>query len=313
VIVLDPEISVMLDALRAGGVFTGAFDPIAFRAQFEAMSPAMWNPDGLTVAAVERITIAGAAGDPLEAIVYRPPEPPGAPPPVLLFFHGGGFTSGSVNTSDAHCRYLAREAGCIVVNCDYRLAPEHPFPAGVEDACAALHWLFENVDALGGDRARIAVGGDAPGGNMAAVAAIVARNEGLPLKFQFLLAPATDFQGDYPGKRDNLAIGPVVAEALAVIEACYLPDDAARADWRCSPLRAPVLRGLAPAFILVGEYDFLTPEIDAYVARLRDEGVAVTYHRWPAATHNFFSMYDQLAIARVAMAAAAVALRQGLE
>ena len=309
---LDPEIEPMLVAMAASGLFGDDFDPVAFRDQFEAMSPMMWDASGLTVARVEALTVPGADRAPLEARLYVPEGLGDDAAPLLLFFHGGGFASGSVRTADAHCRFLAREAGCLVLSSTYRLAPEHPFPAGVEDAFAVMRWTFANADRLGADPSRIAVGGDAPGGGFAAAAAIAARDEGLEPILQFLLSPATDFAGDYPDKQRNLAIGPVQPAALARLEAHYLADPMARTDWRCSPLRAPTLARVAPAFVLVGEYDFLAPEIDAYVTALRAAGVPTVYHRWPGATHNFFSMVDQLAIAGVAMRSAAAVLRRAL-
>lgn len=298
----------MLRGMQDANVFGPGFDPVGFRRLFEEMAPGFWNPASLPVDATRDLLIPTSAGG-VPARIYWP-EDAGRPLPVLLFFHGGGFTSGSINTADAHCRHFCRLARCIVVNADYRLAPEHPFPAGLEDSISALDWVAAHAAELGGDPVRLAIGGDAPGATFAAVNAILARDRGGPgLIFQLLLGPATDFAGFYPEKQRNLAIGPVPAAAVAALEAAWLPDPAMRRDWRASPNLAPDLSGLPPAFILAAEHDFLRPEIDAYAARLRAAGNRVIQQTWPGTVHNFFSMCDHLEIARVAMRNAAEQLR----
>ncbi len=305
---LDGEVAAMLRGMHETQVFGAGFDPVAFRVMFEQIAPGMWNPAALPVGALRDLTIPTPEGG-IAARIYWP-DAAKRPLPVLLFFHGGGFTSGSVNTADAHCRHFCRTAETIVVNADYRLAPEHPVPAGLEDALAATDWVAAHAAELGGDPARIAIGGDAPGATFATVCAITARDRGGPsLMFQLLLGPATDFVGVYPEKERNLAIGPVPAAAVAALEAAYLPDPAMRHDWRASPLLTPDLSGLPRTFILAAQYDFLRPEIDAYAARLRAAGTPVIQQTWPGTVHNFFSMCDQLEIARVAMRNAAEQLR----
>ncbi|MDA5192565.1 alpha/beta hydrolase [Govanella unica] len=307
---LDREVEQMLAALAEAGPFGDRFDPVSFRAQFEQMSPGLWDPQALPVHHWQDMTI--PAGDhALAARVYWPRRSKDWLP-VLLFFHGGGYCSGSIHTAAAHARFLCREADCIVVTASYRLAPEHPFPAGVEDAFVAADWLVHHAADLGGDPARLAIGGDAPGASFAACCAIRARDQGSPFRVQLLLGPSTDFYGDYPEKLRNLRIGPVTAPVLAALEEAYLPDAAARADWRCSPLRAESLGGLPPVYILAAQYDFLRPETDAFVDRLRAEGTDVTYQVWPGTVHNFFSMSDRLLIARSAMRHAARHLRRAL-
>lgn len=308
---LDSEMEQVAAQMKASGTFGDNFDIFAFRGIFEQISPMMWNREAMPVHKVKDITIP-ANGTKLAARIYWPRQSD-KPLPVLLFFHGGGYTSGSVNTSDAHSRFFCREADCIVVNADYRLAPEHPFPVGLEDTFAVADWTAANCASLGGDPARLAIGGDAPGGSYATVNTIRARNNGGPkFIYQILLGPSADFAGHYPEKEEYLAHGNISKAALQVLEAAYLPDDAARRDWRCSPLHAPDLSGLPPAFILSAQYDFLRPEVDAYVARLKAAGVPVCYQVWPGTLHNFFSMGDQLEIARVAMRNAGAQLRKAL-
>lgn len=194
---LNGEVAAMLRGMRDADVFGPGFDPVGFRTIFEQMAPDFWNPASLPVGATRDVAIPTAEGG-IAARVYWP-DGTDHPLPILLFFHGGGFTSGSIHTADAHCRHFCRTAQCIVVNADYRLAPEHPFPAGLEDTVAATNWVATHAAELGGDPARIAIGGDAPGATFAAVNAIIARDRGgPPLIFQLLLGPATDFAGFYP-------------------------------------------------------------------------------------------------------------------
>ncbi len=310
-IYLDSEMEIAVAQMAQAGTFGGDFDPVAFRPVFEQFSPLLWNRGAMPVHQLKDIVIP-ANGTQLAARVYWP-RASDRPLPVLLFFHGGGYTSGSINTADAHCRFFCREADCIVINADYRLAPEHPFPTGVEDTFAIVDWAAANLVEFGGDPARFAIGGDAPGASFATVNTIRARDRGGPkFIYQILLGPSADFAGHYPEKDEYLQAGPIPAIALQKLEQAYLPDERARRDWRCSPLLADDLSRLPPAFIVSAQYDFLRPEVDAYVARLRASGVAVAYQAWPGAVHNFFSMCDQLEIARAAMRNAAAHLRKAL-
>jgi acetyl esterase len=308
---LDSEMEEVAAQMKAAGTFGDDFDIFTFRGIFEQISPLMWDRDSMPVHKVKDIMVP-VNGTELAVRIYWPRESD-TPLPVLLFFHGGGYTSGSVNTSDAHSRFFCREADCIVVNADYRLAPEHPFPTGVEDTFAMADWAAANCAAFGGDPDRLAIGGDAPGGSYATVNTIRARDNGGPkFIYQILLGPSADFSGHYPEKDLYLKLGNIGPKALEVLEKAYLPNPEARKDWRCSPLLAPDLSNLPPAFILSAQYDFLRPEVDAYVARLREAGVPVCYQVWPGVLHNFFSQCSQLEIARVAMRNAAAQLRKAL-
>jgi acetyl esterase len=232
--------------------------------------------------------------------------------PVLVYFHGGGFTIGSIATADPMSRFLARAAGCLVVSVGFRTAPEDPFPAAVDDCLAALRWVGEHAASFGGDPARLAVGGDASGATFAAVCAQLVRDGGPPLLFQLLLSPCTDFSTRHPS-RDEFGDDELIPSATvdALMDA-YAPPGVDRTDPRVSPLLAEDLTGVAPAYLLAAQYDFLRDEEQAYAGRLSAAGVDVTFRCWPGTVHNFFSMYDHLDIARTAMGEAAAALREAL-
>ncbi|WP_424138777.1 alpha/beta hydrolase [Roseomonas chloroacetimidivorans] len=210
--------------------------------------------------------------------LYRPAAAaPGALMPCLLFLHGGGWVLGSLETHDWVCRRLARESGGCVLSVDYRLAPEHPFPAAVDDALAALRWLAREAGALGIDPARIALGGDSAGGNLAAVLALMGRDGMAPPSiFQALLYPAVDLdvvEGGYGPRTPGMVL---TAETMHYFIGHYLPDPAMRSDWRASPLRAPSLRDTPPALVLTCGHDPLAREGRLYAERLKREGVRVT-------------------------------------
>jgi acetyl esterase/lipase len=221
---------------------------------------------------IERFTIPGPAGD-IGARVVWPLE--GRPTGTLVYFHGGGWIVGDLDSHEAHAIRLANSAGVVVVNVGYRLAPEHPFPAGVDDAIAATRWVHAHIDRFGGDSAHIAVGGDSAGGNLAAVVAVQCRDEGLALAAQLLLYPATDLtrMGD-----------PAVSGA-------YLGEQVVQKarDPRVSPALTPTLAGLAPAIIGVGHHDFLYRDNLAYAEALKQAGVPVTLREYPMLNHGFFS------------------------
>jgi acetyl esterase len=305
---LDPQLEAILTAIEGGGMFDAGITYPEMREKFAATAPMMWNPANLPVHATEDRVIPGPGGD-LPVRVYTPHET-NAPLPILVYFHGGGFTIGSIETADPMSRFLARSAECVVVNVGCRMAPEDPFPAPVDDCFAAVRWAAEHAAEIGGDAARLAVGGDASGATYAAVCALLAKESGEPpLVFQLLLTPATDLSMKHPS-RVEFADDPMIpGDMIDALMNAYAPDGVDRADWRVSPLLAPDLSGLPPAFVLTAEYDFLRDEDKAYADRLAEAGVPVTYRCWPGTVHNFFSMYDHLEVAREAMAEAAAALR----
>ena len=212
------------------------------------------------------------------------------PLPVHVYYHGGGWLLGDLDSHDWICRKIANAAQCAVVAVDYRMAPEHVFPAAFDDALAAVRWVAENAGPLRIDPARIAVGGDSAGGNLAAAVAIATRDGGgPPLRAQILVYPATDLAmtGNYYGRfTEGLALTDDVMRWFIDL---YIPDKAQRTDWRASPLLAESLKGVSPAFVLTAGFDPLCAEGEAYVARLKAAGVPVTTASYPGQIHGFLS------------------------
>ncbi len=246
------------------------------------------------IASVVDRQVPGPAGS-IRVRVYTPFG--SGPFPVLVYLHGGGWLRGDLETHDRLCRYLADGAACLVVSVDYRLAPEHTFPAPVEDTMAATEWVAAHAAEIGADPTRIAVGGDSAGGNLAAVVALLARERGRPrLVFQLLVYPVTSYAFDTPSYHEN-ATGYVLTKAdMEWYWHHYLPDAAAGRDVRASPLLAADLGHLPPALVITAEYDPLRDEGEAYAARLREAGVPATTRRYPGMIHGFFALpgiFDQ--------------------
>ena len=217
------------------------------------------------------------------------PDEHGAPHPLLVYYHGGGFTYGDLETHDGVCRLLCRHAGAHVLAIDYRLAPEHPFPAAVEDARAALRWACENAATLGADPQRVGVGGDSAGGNLAAVVAQLAARDGGPAPFlQLLIYPATDFTRRRRS-RELFGEGFLLTNSeMDWFETNYLgPARTHAADPRASPLLAEDLSGLAPAFVVTAAFDPLRDEGEDYAEALRAAGTTVIARRFPGFIHAF--------------------------
>jgi acetyl esterase len=253
------------------------------------------------VGSVEDRTIPGPGGD-LPVRVYSPSGT--GPFPVLLYLHGGGWVLGDLDGYDAWCRHLTNGVGCLVVSVAYRLAPEHPFPAAVEDGDAALRWLARHAVQLHGDPTRLAVGGDSAGGNLSAVLAQLARERGTPpLCFQLLLCPATDHPDRGTDSYREYATGyGMTREECAWFFAHYLPPEIARDNARAFPLQARDLRGLAPALVVTAEYDVVRDDGELYAARLREAGVPATLARYDGMIHNFHFYYEEVDRARDAVA-----------
>lgn len=255
------------------------------RQALEAETPAVGGPV-LPVAEIRRVDVAG-----VPAILYRPD--PTVPAPVLVYLHGGGWTMGSAAAFDATCRRLAVVSGWAVLALDYRLAPEHPYPAAVEDVDAVLAWLRPHGGELGVDGSRIAVGGDSAGGHLATVGARRARDRGQALVAQILVYPALDPTMTSP------SYGSMVGYTLDPAEMRYFWDSflagaSDRNDPDVTPLRAE-LAGLPPALVLTAEYDVLRDEGEHYAELLADAGVPVTAVRYRGTVHGFFrrlALYD---------------------
>jgi acetyl esterase len=269
-------------------------------------------PKDVVVGKVEDLRAPGPNGDiPLRS--YAPPGAADARLPVLVFFHGGGFVIGDLNTHDGLCRMLCRESGARVIAVDYRLAPEHKFPAAVDDAWAALTWVAANGERLGVDSKRIAVGGDSAGAALATVSALTAKENGGPeLALQLLMFPPADLAADTASRR-NWADG-YFLDRLTIkwFFDNYLPAGADRRDPRLSPLYSSDLRGVAPVYLLTAEYDPLHDEGLAYAAKLRDSGVSVTVMDYPDLVHDFVYLDAVLPQAREALSAAARAVGDAL-
>ncbi len=256
------------------------------------------------IGAVRDLAVAGRP-----ARLYTPTAP--GKQPLLLFFHGGGFMYGDLDSHDASCRFLAERAGVRVLAVDYRLAPEHRFPAAYDDAVAAYRWLVDHAAEVGADPERLAVGGDSAGGNLAAGVAIEAARAGLPLAFQLLVYPATDALRETPSA-EMFADGFYLTQAfMDLANARYLPEADLR-DPRVSPRYADLPAGLAPAFVATAGFDPLRDEGEAYARKLEAAGVAVELHRFPGQIHGFFNVVGAGRSARAANALIASRLRAAL-
>lgn len=245
--------------------------------------------------------------------LYRPlGSQPAQRLPVLVYYHGGGWTIGDLDTHDTLCRELCNGAGCAVVSVDYRLGPEHRFPAAVDDAMAALQWVHGHAGELGVDAARIAVGGDSAGGNLAAVTAIAARDAtGPSLQFQLLVYPATDMRRTAPSHTSNGQGYLLTADTIRYFRDHYMAD-APDQDWRASPLLREDLRGLPPAFVLTAGYDPLRDEGLQYAQRLTEAGNHATLVCFERQIHGFITMGKVIDEANAAVQLCAAQLRQAL-
>ncbi|HEY5815905.1 MAG TPA: alpha/beta hydrolase [Solirubrobacterales bacterium] len=313
--VLDGEMQALLwvariardESASAGGELT----PAAARARIRAGAAAAAGPKRGRPA-VNDLAIPGPAG-PIPARFYEPPGLGLEDRPLIVYFHGGGWTIGDLDTADGVCRFLALEAPATVLSVDYRLAPEHPFPAAVEDAHAAFRWAADGNTRLGADPDRIAVAGDSAGGNLAAAVSLLARDdEGASPAMQALIYPVTDAVGGQQS-RDRFAEGFLLTKAdMDWFEHHYLPPDADQADPRVSLLRAADLSGLPPAYVTTAGFDPLRDEGEAYAERMREAGVEVTLRRHPGLIHGFANMTAISRSARAAMLELAGAIRTGL-
>jgi acetyl esterase len=303
---LDPIVQILLGAMAAaGGPPLHEMTPEQARAM-PLGAPAA--PEDVA-RAVDR-TVPGPGGD----IPVRVYTPAGAgPKPVLVYFHGGGWVIGSIESHDGAARSLANAAGCVVVSVEYRLAPEHKFPAAVDDGYAATAYIAAHAKEFGGDASRIAVGGDSAGGNIAAVTAIMARDRGGPsLAYQLLIYPVTDHNFDTVSYVDNAEGYFLTRAGMRWFWGHYLAAEAEGQHPYASPLRAKDLTRLPPALIATAEYDPLRDEGEAYAARLREAGVDVTLIRYDGLTHAFVSLAGVVPAGQAALAECAAVLRAAL-
>jgi acetyl esterase len=266
------------------------------------------QPDLPQVAQVRELVAAGPAG----AIPLRSYRPVGCTAndvlPVQIYYHGGGWVLGDLDSHDWTCRMVANAAQCAVVSVDYRLAPEHPFPAAFDDSLAAVEWIAANAGALRVNPGRMSVGGDSAGGNLAAAVALALRDRGtIPLRAQILTYPITDLTAAYDAR---FAAGVFLTnDRMRDYIAAYVPDVAQRKDVRGSPLLADSLNGLPPALVILAGFDPLYAEGLAYAERLKRDGVAVTVKTWPGQMHGFVSRAKLLPRAYDAISDIAAALK----
>ncbi|MEW9669367.1 alpha/beta hydrolase [Ammoniphilus sp. 3BR4] len=253
--------------------------------------------DRPAVGSIEDRMISGPGGE-IPIRIYTP-EGDG-PFPLLVFFHGGGFVRGSIETHDVSCRNLVRASGWKVISVGYRLAPEHPFPAGLEDCYAGLQWTVQHVDELQGDAEQIAVGGDSAGGNLAAAVAIMARDRGGPsIAKQVLMYPVTDYhrhgiQSPYPSYQEKGTGYGLTSKGMGLYWQYYLKQQEEGDNPYASPMKSANLMGLPPAVVVTAEYDPLCDEGERYAERLREAGVAVVSRRFNGMIHGFLNWLEDM-------------------
>jgi len=311
----DPATRELLQMIEEAGIPPMHSVPLADARQ--AMLDGRVNDiDPPALPKVEDRTIDGPGGD-LALRCYYPGSAPEGGLSTLLYFHGGGFVIGDLDTHDTLCRQLCELAQVLVISVDYRLAPEHHYPAPVEDALASFSWLQREFRQVGADPARVAVGGDSAGGALAAVVAQHARDEGSPIRAQLLLYPVVDLSTTYPSHQEHGDIYPIPTPVLDWFWSTYLGpgrerDAALREQVWASPIRVPSCENLAPAFILTAGGDPLRDEAAAYAARLTGAGVETVYQCAMGTVHGFLRLGRLVPGARDALVSASHFLRQRL-
>lgn len=287
---VHPQIQAVIDRSRELGITNLQYlDVESARAQFEGMANARRETyPAPAVHSVENTSTGPGYGH-VPVRIYRTATKDNAP--VIVFYHGGGHVVGSLNTHDTVARYLALKVGCTLVSVDYRMGPEHPFPAAVEDSYDATRWVADHAEALGVDATRLAVCGDSAGANLAAVVAIMARDSGaFSVSAQLLIYPVIDYRGGTPSfTRYGKDYGSLEVETIAWFMEKYLPDPNQRDDWRACPRNAESLSDLPPTLLITAQCDVLHDEGVAYGEQLRASGVTVEAVDFPGMTHGFFS------------------------
>ncbi len=313
---LHPQARALLDLMVARGVPpTESLPPIEARTLYRERR-AVLQPVPTPVADVRELAADGPHG-PIPMRLYRP-QPAldrGAPGPALLYFHGGGWVIGDLDTHDTLCREIATRAGQVVIAVDYRLAPEHRFPAAYDDALAALRWVHAQAAALGIDASKLAVGGDSAGGNLAAAVALEARDADppLPIAFQLLIYPATDMRRGHPSHMSNGEGYLLTAKTIAYFHDHYIVDPAHDLDWRASPLLHTDHARLPPALVITAGFDPLRDEGLDYARVLSAAGNHVSAVTFERQIHGFITMGRVLDEANTAVALCASELRRVLD
>lgn len=287
---LDPQLAPLVEAANqnSGPAMSEVGAPKAREMAMAGVLP-VETPEA--VGSVVNRTIPGPGGE-IPVRIYTPIDATRTGTPgILLFFHGSGFVIFGLDSHDTQCRAICNRAGAIVVSVDYRLAPEHKFPAGPDDCYAALEWAATHAAELGGDASRIAVAGDSAGGCLAAVTAQTTRDRrGPPLCFQALIYPVTDCRAGHPSMDENGEGYMLTKESMLWFIEQYVRDDTDKLDPRCSPLLAASLEGLPPALVQTCEYDPLRDEGEAYARALQNAGVATTLSRYDGLVHGAFQL-----------------------
>lgn len=298
---LHADVAALLDGLAAAPALSDGTPAQARKNYDAAIRP---EPDEL--ARVEDSTVPGPAGD-IPVRLYAASTTKGLP--IVVFFHGGGWVLSSLDGHDAMARRLADRSGALVVSVDYRLAPEHHFPAPFDDCWAVTSWIADNGSTIGGDPRRMAVAGDSAGGNLAAAVALRARDTGLELAFQLLIYPCIDDRADTPSMTENATGYFLTAKDMGWFWDQYVPQ-AHRTNPYAVPGRARNVRGCAPALIQTAEFDPLRDEGERYARRLAASGVPVEVTRYDGLVHGFFARWHQMAGALPAHDEAGAALAQ---
>ncbi len=308
---LDPQAQAFLEQMAAYNVpEKDTLTPAEVRANRRAIMVELLG-EGEPVARVEDRALPGPDG-PIPVRIYTPKGI--GPFPVLVYFHGGGWVICDIETHDGLCRSLCNGAGCIVVSVDYRLAPEHRFPAAPEDCYAATAWVARQAATFNGDSSRLAAGGDSAGGNLAAVVSLMARDRGgLPLALQLLIYPNTDLRMQAPSIEENGEGYYLTKRDMLWFRGYYITSEQDMTNPLASPLLASDLHGLPSAFVITAEFDPLRDEGESYGQRLREAGVPTTISRYNGMIHGFVSMAPILDQGKQALAECCRALRAAFE
>lgn len=308
---LDPQTRAVVERLAADATTNVmTLPPAERRRAHDALFASLGLPPADLTDVADRF-IPGPGGR-LRVRIYTPRDSAAQPRALLVYFHGGGMSVGSLEQYDSLCQRLSQRSGAIVVSVDYRLTPEHRFPAPVEDAYAALKWARDNAASIGGDPARLAVGGDSAGGNLAAVVAQLARDSGPPLAFQLLIYPAVGFTRNSESMQ-KFSHGYVfgVAELEMAVDQ-YITDRAQLSDPRLFPLLARDLSRLPPAFVISAGYEIMRDDIEEYAHRLQAAGVPTELHRYETTIHPFLSMAGAIDLGRAAIDESADKVRSAM-
>jgi acetyl esterase len=308
---LHPQVLALFDLLKERGVpATHTLTPTAARTLYrERREFTQIEPP--PIGALQDLLADGPHGT-IPLRLYRPVgSHEQAPLPVLVYFHGGGWVIGDLDTHDTLCRELSNGAGCAVVSVDYRMGPEHRFPAAVDDCIAATRWVHLHAEELHLDPARLGVGGDSAGGNLAAVVSIAARDAGdLAVAYQLLIYPATDQHRDLPSHTSNGQGYLLTTDTMDYFAGHYIADKAQYQDWRASPLLRDDLSRLPPALVLTAGYDPLRDEGKAYAERLTAAGNAASCVCFERQIHGFILMGKVLDEANTAVGLCAAELKR---